>query len=661
MPRMRLPLCALSVILATVATAAMAAPADPARELSGDRLVPNGLWLEDIDLSASQSQFAKRRSIKQTPIRIAGVPYSHGVGGGGRSELLLSLGGSALRFSAMVGIDDVEKSNGSLAFEIWVDGRKVRDTGRMVKGEVRLLSVDLTGATDFALVVAHGGEGTDWERFGLGGAHFVLAPNARRRPEVLRLTPEPAAAIAPPDRSPTPRINGPAVVGGTPGRAFLFLVPATGQAPLTFSATGLPAGLTLDARTGIIAGKVPPEGRHVVNLTVKGPRGRATKKLTIVASRDRAALAPTPPMGWNSWNVWGMEIDGAKIRAAADALVSTGLAAHGFRYVNIDDGWQGKRNAAGELQPDQRFGDVRALADYVHGKGLKLGIYSSPGPETCGKRAGSHEHEQQDARTWAAWGVDFLKYDWCSYDRIVKDWSLAEVQKPFRVMQAALQAVDRDVVYSLCQYGRGDVWTWGAEVGGNLWRTTSDITDVWPSLDGIGFSQAGKEAFAGPGGWNDPDMLIVGHLGWGEHVRPTRLDRNEQILHLTHWALLAAPLLIGADLGKLDEFTLALLTNDEVIEVDQDELGKQAARRATQGRTEVWSRPLADGTTAVGLYNRGPRRAKVVARWPDLALVGPQPVRDLWQRKPLGTFDGAFETEVPQHGAVMLKIGKPRR
>ena len=422
-----------------------------------------------------------------------------------------------------------------------------------------------------------------------------------------------------PSPSPVPRINGPKVLGVRPGSPVAFAIPATGARPITYGAEGLPQGLTLDAERGRISGTLKQRGEFAVTLRATNELGESSRRLLIVAG-DRIAL--TPPLGWNSWNCFGEVVDEAKIRAAADALVSTGLADYGWTYINIDDGWMVRpdakdpmqggdpRAADGAIRSNGRFPDMGALAMYVHDKGLKLGIYSSPGPLTCAGFTGSHGFEAQDARQFAAWGIDYLKYDWCSYGSIAKDQSRAELLKPYATMRAALDGVKRDIVYSLCQYGMGNVWEWGAGVGGNSWRTTGDITDTWESMTEIGFGQAGLEKHAGPGTWNDPDMLVVGWVGWGTQVRPTRLKPFEQITHITLWSLLASPLLIGCDLTHLDEFTTKLLTNDEVLEVNQDPLGRQARRvsrdrrtRCGHGslRTDHW--PSASSTGA-----RAPRR-----------------------------------------------------
>ncbi len=453
-------------------------------------------------------------------------------------------------------------------------------------------------------------------------------------------------------------INGPRIVGTTPGRPFVFLVPATGEGLRKFSARRLPDGLKIDPVTGVISGSVKKAGTYEVKLSVKGKNGSAASKLVIEAGANK--LARTPPMGWNSWNCWAGAIDDTKVRAAADAMVKSGLAAHGYQYINIDDCWEkNTRNADGEIVPNEKFPDMKALADYVHSKGLRLGIYSSPGPWTCAGFMGSLKHEEQDAKTYAKWGIDYLKYDWCSYS--AETPGLEGLKKPFQVMGKALENSGRDIVYSLCQYGMGNVWEWGGDVGGNCWRTTYDIRDSWDSVSGIGFGQNGHEKFAGPGRWNDPDMLVVGMVGWGPNLHPTSLTQDEQITHITLWSLLAAPLLIGCDMTRLDAFTLNLLTNDEVLEVDQDPLGKPAGRVVDSKGIQVWSRPLQDGTTAVGIFNTSREAAEGTVKWSDVGVQGRQSVRDLWLRKDLGSFDGQYTVKIPPHGAVMLKLSAPRK
>jgi alpha-galactosidase len=474
--------------------------------------------------------------------------------------------------------------------------------------------------------------------------------------------------LTPPTAGPEPAIHGAKRFGVRPRAPFLYTIAATGERPMTFGARDLPAGLVLDSQTGRISGELLEKGEHVVMLRATNRRGTAERPLRIVVG-DLIAL--TPPLGWNSWNCFAADVDDAKIRSAADAMVSSGLINHGWTYINIDDCWMVKpgspnpllggnpRSEEGKIQTNKKFPDMKALTDFVHGKGLKLGIYSSPGPLTCAEYAGSYSYELLDARQYAEWGVDYLKYDWCSYGTIAKDRSRPELQKPYRLMRGALDQVSRDIVYSLCQYGWGDVWEWGGDVGGNSWRTTGDITDTWESMSTIGFGQAGHERFAGPGRWNDPDMLVVGWVGWGPRLHPTRLTPHEQVTHISLWTLLASPLLIGCDLTKSDEFTLGLLTNDEVLDVHQDPLGKQAARVSKNGDHEVWARGLEDGSMAVGLFNRGEHSATVSVRWADLGLGGSLKVRDLWRKKDLGLYDTEFAIKVARHGGVLLKVSRP--
>ncbi len=624
----------------------------------------NAIWLDSLDLSkmvqrrgaprAGRSG-AGRRGQEPPPLSLGGVVYEHGIGTLSINELIVDLKGQATRFESTIGIDDAAvPGQGSVVYEIWVDDRKAFVSDVIRAGDPpQHVSVDLTGATYLELLIDDGGDVSTGDYADWAGAFIHLKADATDRPESWTFPSERPPLIAS-GWPAAPRINAPRVTGATPGRPFLFRIPATGEAPLTFAATGLPEGLSLDPATGIITGTLARSGRTAVTVEAQNAKGRATGELTIVGGDD--ALALTPPLGWNSWNVWGASVDDAKVRGAADAMVTSGLAAHGFQFINIDDGWEGKRDEHGVLQPNEKFPDMKALADYVHARGLKLGIYSSPGPRTCQGLEGSYEHELIDARTWAGWGIDLLKHDWCSYAGIAKDDSLTELKKPYLVMRDALRQVDRDITYSLCQYGMGDVWEWGAEVGGNYWRTSGDLTDVWSNMASVGFRQAGRERWSRPGHWTDPDMLVVGKVGWGPNVHDTRLTPDEQIVHISLWALQAAPLLLGADLSQLDRFTTDLMTNHEVLEVSQDVLGRGAARVYQRERLELWARPLADGTIAVGLFNRGLRAAEMTATWEELGITGRRTVRDLWQQKDLGPFADRFTTRVPAHGVVMIKI-----
>jgi alpha-galactosidase len=356
----------------------------------------------------------------------------------------------------------------------------------------------------------------------------------------------------------------------------------------------------------------------------------------------RPTLARTPPMGWNSWNAFGDKIDDATIRAEADALVSSGMKAAGYEYVNIDEGWEGARDGVGNLMPNSKFPDMKALADYVHSKGLKIGIYSSPGPKACGGYEGSYGHEEQDAKMFASWSMDYLKYDWCTAGTV---YERSQYPEALRKMAAALAHTGRPIVYSI--HGRGAVWNYAADQGANLWRTTGDIKDTYARMIAIGFAQQGLEPFAGPGRWNDPDMLEVGNGGMKE---------NEYRMHMSLWCLLAAPLLAGNDLRKMTPETLAIVTNPEVIAVDQDPAGKQGRIVHQEGAIAVMVKPLADGGKAVGLFNREQGIVTVAVNFGDIGLPDEATIRDLWLRKDLGKFRGSYSVEVPEHSCVLVRV-----
>jgi len=380
----------------------------------------------------------------------------------------------------------------------------------------------------------------------------------------------------------------------------------------------------------------------------------ATVAAALAAAAAQAApdVAATPPMGWNSWNHFAAKVDDATVRAQADAMVKSGMRDAGYRYINIDDTWEGTRDANGVIHSNAKFPDMKALADYVHSKGLKLGIYSSPGPKTCAGFEGSYGHEAQDAQTYAAWGIDYLKYDLCSLaEPMIAAKSLDTAQSiqlaAYRKMEAALQATGRPMVYSLCQYGFYQPWRWAPQVGGNSWRTTGDISDSFPRMLQIGLSQAGLSKFAGPGHWNDPDMLEVGNGG---------MSAIEYRTHMSLWALLAAPLLAGNDLSTMTPETAAILTNREIIAVDQDAAGVQGDRVKAEGGLEIWAKPLAGGAKAVGLFNLSDQPAWLEVHFADLGFSGPVKARDLWEAKDLGVMAG-YKVQAPAHGVVMLRVG----
>jgi alpha-galactosidase len=365
-------------------------------------------------------------------------------------------------------------------------------------------------------------------------------------------------------------------------------------------------------------------------------------------------LAPTPPMGWNSWNHFAEHVTDADVRSAADMLVNTGMRDAGYIYVNVDDTWQGKRDAQGVLHPNQRFPDMKALADYVHSKGLKFGIYSSPGPKTCAGYEGSQGHELQDARMYASWGVDFLKYDLCSLQDQMRKLKNEHPEDPdapyklmvdaYREMGDALKSTGRPIVYSLCQYGVDEPWKWGPSVGAQMWRTTDDINDTYSRMMMIAYSQGGLAKYAGPGRWNDPDMLEIGNGG---------MSFDEYKTHMTLWVLLAAPLLAGNDLSKMNDADRGLLTNKEAIAIDQDPLGKQGDRVWQGGDFSVWTKPLSGGRTAVGFINGAADQRDLAIDLGEIGFTQGANLHDVWSGKDLGHRSGKFIQTIPKHGATL--------
>ena len=497
--------------------------------------------------------------------------------------------------------------------------------------------------------------------------------------------------ILTPPAPPTPRINGAKVFGARPGSEFLFAIPASGDRPMTFTAEGLPKGLSLDPSTGFITGRVKKQGTYLVKLTARNSLGEASSEFRIVIG-DRIAL--TPPMGWNSWNCWARDVTQEQVLSSARAMVDKGLVNHGWTYINIDDGWQGRRGGKyNAIQPNEKFPDMAGLTRQIHDMGLKLGIYSTPWIGTYAAHIGSYSDNpdgenqwikeglhnenfryekpngdywqdrkevyhhgkysfvEADAKQWAEWQIDYLKYDWNPND-------LYHVKE----MHDALRSTDRDIVFSLSNsapYADAPLWVRYAD----CWRTTGDIRDTWKSISSIGFSQQKWGPFCGPGHWPDADMLVVGLVGWGPKLHATKLTADEQYSHMSLWALLASPLLIGCDLARLDDFTLSLLTNDEVIAVNQDPLGIQAQPVWQKGDLVIYAKPLEDGSMAVGLFNKSLKAAKISFTLKSLGIRGKQTIRDLWRQQDVAETSDAYAATVEPHGVVLLRIlpGNPEK
>jgi alpha-galactosidase len=645
------------------------------------------VWLDELDLSTATTGYGvpmKNKSCDGKTLTIAGETFERGFGSHSESLLTIILDGKATLFTAKVGLDDeVKGQNPAAEFVVNGDGKQLWSSGVMHLGDAaQPCSVKLDGVKKLELLVTDGGNGNYYDHVNWVDAKFETTGATTFQTfnpvssEVYILTPKPSAE---------PKLTGARVFGVRPGSPFQHLVTATGDRPMSFSAKGLPKGLKIDSKTGLITGVLSTKGSYNVSLIAKNAKGKTERQFRIECG-DQIAL--TPPMGWNSWNCFAHEVSADKVKRAANAMVNSGLINHGWTYINIDDFWNNHRDSQdaslrgklrdenGYIVPNVRFGDMKELADYVHGLGLKIGLYSSPGPWSCGGCAGSFGYEKQDAETFAKWGFDYLKYDWCSYGNVIDGLpdndpykvsslsykgggELETAKKPFQLMGDYLKQQPRDIFYSICQYGMSDVWKWGGAVGGQAWRTTNDITDTWVSMKGIALDQDRSALFAKPGNWNDPDMLVVGHVGWG-NTHPSKLKPDEQYLHITLWSLFAAPLLIGCDMEKLDDFTLNLLTNDEVIDVNQDPLGQQATCKQTIGELRIYTKELEDGSRAVGFCNFGLEKVGLsYADFEQIGLNGKYVVRDVWRQHDvcrLNTNSDALQVDVPVHGVVFYRF-----
>jgi alpha-galactosidase len=623
-----------------------------------------------LDVRQSDNEFARpvlNKGPKENPLRVAGQTFENGVSTEAETTLAIAPNG-AVRFSALAGVDDASETNDPVVFEIQGDGQRLWHA-ELRKGEKpAAVDVDVRGKKELLLLVQDVGNATSHAYADWADAKFVVEGDKPQTIQVPVFAEEPF--ILSPPAPAAPRINGPRVFGVRPGSPFLFTVPVSGERPVRYAADKLPEGLKIDANTGRITGVLTKPGTYVTTLRATNAKGKAEQKLRIEVGEH---IALTPPMGWNSWNAWGGEVDQDKMLRSARAMAASGLVNHGWSYINIDDAWQGARGGKyNALQGNEKFPDIKALCGEVHSLGLKAGIYSTPwvqsyagypggslntldvawkkteGPKQVNKKIlpwaiGKHSFATNDAKQWADWGIDYLKYDWSPIE-------VPETEE----MAKALRASGRDIVLSLSNNapfaGAAD-WARLA----NAWRTTGDIRDTWTSMSHIGFAQDRWHTYAGPGHWNDPDMLVVGHVGWGK-PHPTRLTPNEQYTHISLWSLLSAPLLLGNDLEHLDPFTLNLLTNDEVLAVDQDPLGREAAQVVVDGRRQVWAKEMEDGSRVVGLFNLSRNEQPVSIEWSKLGLKGAQRVRDLWRQKDLGVKADGFSATVPRHGVVLIKV-----
>jgi len=495
-----------------------------------------------------------------------------------------------------------------------------------------------------------------------------------------------------------PRINAPAVYGCRPGRPMIYRIPTTGKRPIEFAAENLPASIRLEAKSGILIGTTPAKpGTYTVTFHAGNAHGRDTARLDLVVG-DKLAL--TPPMGWNSWYTHYQTINDAKTRAAADAMVASGMADVGYSYVSLDDCWMRMdpnrvpelmkrlgKNAAkvldvkvkagptrandGQILPARDFPDMKALTDHIHAYGLKAGIYTSPGPQTCARFEGSYGHEAQDARTFADWGFDLLKYDWCSYSAVygkrMKEFNndpnkvLPEHKRPYEIMGPTLAGLGRDIELNLCQYGMSEVWKWGAEVAGQSWRIGGDLGFT---LTRGGVYRTAKKTidlrkYNGPSRWNDPDYLILGN--WvpdrSEPPQPVNLTPGEQYSYVSLWCMMACPMFFSGDMATVDAFTYGLLCNTEMIAVNQDRLGICAEPVVMDSNQWVLKKPMADGSVVVGLFNLEKDAGREIAiTWTRLGLPGPAKARDLWRQRDVDFPSEVLTVKLGPQGCAVFKI-----
>jgi len=639
----------------------------------------NQIWLDDLDIPAFSDGIpgvSTKASASGEPIQLGGVKYSRGLGISQIGLMVFQLDGNATQFSAIVGADDNANKATETHFYILGDRKILFESGAMKVGDVpKKVNINLVGVKRFGILVKT--EASSQKFYSdIANAQFTMLENKMPQP----IANDGERYILTPAVAKTPRINSPKIFGAKPGSPFLFTVAATGEVPISYSVDHLPNGLTIDSKTGIITGVLNKKGTYLVTMKASNNFGAAQKQLTIKIG-DTISL--TPPIGWNGWNSWARLIDREKVIASANAMVNMGLSKHGWTYINIDDGWQGYRTANNyALQPNKKFPDFKGMIDEIHSKGLKLGLYSTPWitsyagfgggssnfedgalPDSIinNKRSfryiGKYRFEKQDAIQMAQWGVDYLKYDW----RI----ELGSAER----MSEALKKSGRDIIYSLSNSAPFNLVKDWARIS-EAWRTGPDIRDSWLSLYVSAFTLDKWGPYGGPGHWNDPDMMILGNVTTGAKLHPTRLTPNEHYSHVSLFSLLAGPILIGCPIEQLDDFTLNLLSNDEVIEVNQDPLGKSARLVLEEQGVQVWLKQLEDGAYAVGIFNTADfgKTPASYFRWEDeqaanytldfnkLKLKGLFNVRNVWTQKEIAANAKSFKATVPHHGVVLLKL-----
>lgn len=588
---------------------------------------------------------------------IVGGEFKRGVAVPSPARLCLVADGKAKSFSAIFG--QLEKPNRSmLHLRVFGDGKLIATSPELnsTSGPHRV-TADLRGAR-WVEIDVHA-VGNPWAGKSVIGDAFIEMEEGFRPRDITCLSRQ--LGVLTPKASDAPRFNGPKVFGARPGNPVFFRIPVSGAKPLKVSIENLSEvpRLKFNSDLNLIEGCVEKPGVYRLYLVAKNAAGEARREIKLHIGEK---LSLTPPMGWNSWNAFAHDVSAEKIRKMADAFERLNLADYGWSYILVDDGWQIKADAKeprrdknGVQLTNGRFPDMKALADYVHSKGLKIGLYSSPGPVTCTGYEGSFLHEKTDALTYADWGYDFLKYDWCSYGNIAKGETVQlKYLYPYLIMGRHLRAAKRDIVHYACAYGFGDVATWGASVNAQCWRTTRDLFDFWGGILTAMDQMDALWRFASPGGWNDMDMMVIGDIHWSGGK--TRLTPNEQYTHVSMWAMGSVPMILGCDLDKIDEFTLSLITNGEVIDINQDSLGAAAAKVQCGEGWSCWARPLEGGDFAVAMVNESQLEREILFCLERAGLEGRWAVRDLWRQRDEGEVVRGYRAKVPGHATHLIRL-----
>lgn len=624
--------------------------------------------LSSLDLSAIKQDFGRPRinlSVMGKPLRIAGKVYERGVGTHAGSKFTLALDGKAITIEGLAGIDEgIFPERGSAEFLIIADGEVLWRSDIMDRtANAKAFSLDLTGKQTCELLVFDGNDNIFSDHANWVETRIIVKDGFIPKPFIRPIEQE---FVLTPDESLLPRIHGKSVYGAKPGSEIRHYIPISGIEPINVTMSQLPPGLYFDSTYRVIRGSIAKSGSYPLTIIAENPLGKTEHAFTF---RIGDTISYSAPIGWSSWYAHWEYVTEQDMYKAAHALRSSGLQDYGFEYVLIDDGWQDTSHSASinGLKPAKKFPNLPKLIDSLHTLGFKVGIYSSPGSNTCVLLPGSLGHEAQDAEYFCSLKADLVKYDWCGYqtvyDSLLKtnQFSPEELAKaPYAQLGTLLSACNQDIFFMICQYGNNDVWKWGRSVGGHAWRTTTDIQDNWWSMSNIvGFRQAGLEAYAGHNGWNDMDHLRMGYSQPFPFTKKTELTAHEQYTQVSLWALLNSPLIISMHMDSIDAFTLQLLKNHEVLSMHQDPLGIQGARVFKNIWQEIWTKPLSHGGIAIGFFNRddvGEQMMSITRESLGLSKDIQYIIKDIWTHQELGILGEELQFSIPSHGVKLLSL-----